>query len=190
MTSHASDIATDKVTAQKLRAETARVLRRMAETGAVLAIATGMEMGVVVREGPDGSTTRIAVVEQGIAQALALNEWIACDDPEARICRYRITAAGRSELRRLIASEENTALGFAEGQAEFFGASPVTAARSAAVADSPLAALARRREKDGTPFLARDLVAAGERLREDFELSQMGPRVTQNWDDFLTAGID
>ena len=32
------------------------------------------------------------------------------------------------------------------------------------------------------------MVAAAERLREDFELAQMGPRVAQNWDRFLTAG--
>jgi hypothetical protein len=32
------------------------------------------------------------------------------------------------------------------------------------------------------------MVSAAERLREDFELSQMGPRVSQNWDRFLTAG--
>ncbi len=29
---------------------------------------------------------------------------------------------------------------------------------------------------------------AGERLREDFELAQMGPRISQNWDRFLTGG--
>jgi len=28
---------------------------------------------------------------------------------------------------------------------------------------------------------------AGERLREDFELAQIGPRVGQNWDNFLTS---
>jgi len=33
-------------------------------------------------------------------------------------------------------------------------------------------------------------VNAAERLREDFELAQMGPRVAQNWDNFLTAGSD
>ena len=31
-------------------------------------------------------------------------------------------------------------------------------------------------------------MAAGERLREDFELAQMGPRIAQNWERFLTAG--
>ena len=56
------------------------------------------------------------------------------------------------------------------------------------VAESPIAALARRKGRDGKPLLSDDLVAAGERLREDFELGQMGPRVAQNWDKFLTGG--
>ncbi len=47
--------------------------------------------------------------------------------------------------------------------------------------------MARRRDRDGTRFIADDMVRAGERLREDFELSQMGPRVTQDWDRFLTG---
>jgi hypothetical protein len=56
------------------------------------------------------------------------------------------------------------------------------------LAESPLGVLARRRDSDGRPFLAPDLVGAGERLREDFELAQMGPRVAQNWERFLTGG--
>jgi hypothetical protein len=51
-----------------------------------------------------------------------------------------------------------------------------------------VAALGRRRDKDGKAFLDHDLVEAAERLREDFELAQMGPRVAQNWDRFLTGG--
>ena len=31
-------------------------------------------------------------------------------------------------------------------------------------------------------------MTAGELLREDFELAQMGPRVVQNWDSFLSCG--
>ena len=58
------------------------------------------------------------------------------------------------------------------------------------LAESPLLLLARRRDPDGQPFLSQDLVSAGERLREDFELASMGPRIGQNWDRFLTAGID
>ena len=48
--------------------------------------------------------------------------------------------------------------------------------------------LARRRDHDGQAFLTPGMVTAGERLREDFELAQMGPRVAQNWERFLTGG--
>ena len=37
-------------------------------------------------------------------------------------------------------------------------------------------------------YLTAELIEAGERLREDFELAQMGPRITQNWERFVTAG--
>ena len=57
------------------------------------------------------------------------------------------------------------------------------------IAESPLLVLARRRDQSGQPFLSPDMVRAGERLREDFELAHLGPRVAQNWDRFLTAGI-
>lgn len=57
-----------------------------------------------------------------------------------------------------------------------------------AVIESPLIALARRKDKDGKPFLSDPMVYAGERLREDFEVAQMEARTTQNWDSFLTGG--
>ena len=58
------------------------------------------------------------------------------------------------------------------------------------LAESPLTLLARRRDRNGAPFLSDDLVMAGERLREDFELAQIGPRVAQNWERFLTGAGD
>ena len=57
------------------------------------------------------------------------------------------------------------------------------------MADSPLIALSRRKDRDGKPFLDETLVKAGERLREDFELAQIGSQVTQNWDNFLRGGV-
>ncbi|WP_368660936.1 DUF6456 domain-containing protein [Paracoccus sp. (in: a-proteobacteria)] len=58
------------------------------------------------------------------------------------------------------------------------------------LAESPVQLLARRRGPDGKPFLSRDEIAAAERIREDFELAQLGPRVTQNWDRFMTSGVE
>ncbi|MBL4769140.1 MAG: helix-turn-helix domain containing protein [Rhodobacteraceae bacterium] len=173
------------------------VLRRLCEPDAVLAVAENMEKAVVVRDSGDGNSKRTAVVDNEIAQAMALKGWISCAKP-GRISRYHITASGRGDLIRLLAKEESRASaavghGFAEAQMPFDGAAPMVNTPSASKrsrfsrAESPLAALARRKDRDGSPFLNVDLVQAGERLREDFELAHVGPQVTQNWDRFLTG---
>jgi hypothetical protein len=184
-----------------LEREGLRILRRLGETGAVLAVAEGMEKAVVVRDGgaAGAAGTRTAVVDAAIAQAMALQDWISCDSP-GKISRYRITAAGRAALGRFLARAENRAraekdTGFAEAPAGFAARVAVTDTGDDQprrlrynASESPLMLLARRRDRDGQPFLGDDLVRAGERLREDFELAQMGARVTQDWDRFLTGG--
>ena len=54
--------------------------------------------------------------------------------------------------------------------------------------ESPIAALARRSGKNGMPFLSPDLVAAAERLRRDFEIGRLQPRVTANWSASVNRG--
>ena len=198
-TGHDTSSSSDGVS---LSIEATRILRRLCETGAVLAVAADMEKSVVVRDGPDGSSTRTAVVDATVAQAMALNEWIICKAP-GRVSRYKITPAGRTALSRMLAEQENRCRvaresGFSEDQSGFDTGracgldEPADTAKSRRLrynlAESPLIALARRKDRDGSPFLGDDLVRAGERLREDFELSQMGPRIAQNWDQFLTGG--
>ncbi|MDD9978309.1 MAG: DUF6456 domain-containing protein [Boseongicola sp.] len=191
-----SDTITDDKT---LRQEAPRILRRLNEPGACLAIAKDMEKAVVVRDSEDGQTLRTAVVERQLAEAMALKDWITASN-EGRISRYRITSSGRSALKRFLAEDEAKRLGFQEHNQPFLaqhgdhqdksiaeGPNKRRRVRYNAV-ESPLQTLARRRDKDGAPFLGADLVAAGERLREDFELAQMGPRITQNWDRFLSGG--
>lgn len=181
------------VDADQFDKEAARILRRLTESGAVLAVAQDMEKAVVVRDNASGTTTRTAVVDREVAQAMALKDWIHCKNP-GRVSRYSITAEGRASLAALLARAESSAQkGFAEAQASFLPArgeavSGATRGRSRYSApESPLTLLARRRDKAGQPFLSDDLVAAGERLREDFELAQLAPSVTQNWDRFLTG---
>ncbi len=175
--------------------EARRILRRLAEPGALLAIAPDMEKAVVLRQLPDGQTARTGVVERAVAQAFALKDWIVCRKP-GRVSSYEITGPGRAALKRLMGAEVP---GLAEAPSPFAGQHRDWAERDVAEADgprrvrynlaeSPVALLGRRRDKDGRLFLEADLVDAAERLREDFELAQMGPRVAQNWDRFLTAG--
>jgi hypothetical protein len=99
------------------------------------------------------------------------------------VTRYYITTAGRSALKRLLEGETGGADEAAGSRVE----RPARKRPRYNLTESPLAALARRREKDGAPFLTAELVAAGERLREDFELAQLGPRVAQNWERFFTG---
>ncbi|SPF80430.1 DUF6456 domain-containing protein [Pseudoprimorskyibacter insulae] len=175
----------DDDTKDQFDQEAMTALRHLCRSGAVLAVAEGMANAVVIDGDTAAPDTAKTVVSAATAQAMALKDWIACRTP-GRVSRYHITSAGRSALRELVAGSENQAVGFAEAQAGFdFG--PSANARRAGATESPLHTLARRRDKDGRPFLTPELVAAGERLMEDFELAQIGPRVAQNWDRFLTG---
>lgn len=181
---------------QDLTREAQRVLRRLAESGAVLAFAQDMEKAVVVRDLPGGDTTRTAVVDREVAEVMALNEWIRITG-KGRISKYMITGVGRAALKRMLSEA-------GEGAKPCVSADPFTAQhRNMALAakdrparrrrpsynlsESPLSALARRKDKSGKPFLTDDLVAAGERLREDFEMSQMAMQDVQNWASLLAA---
>lgn len=179
-----------------LNREARRILRRLAEPGALLIIAAEMDKAVVLR-----GTVRTAVVERAVAQGFALNDWIGVKHT-GRVTSYEITQAGRGVLKRML-DAENAARGFgpeedaanphADRHREWGersvneGEGRVRRIR-ANLAESPLGVLARRRDANGEPFLTAEMVTAGERLREDFELAQMGPRVAQNWERFMTGG--
>lgn len=178
--------------------EARRILRRLCEVGAMLALAPDMDKAAVLKTMPDGRSARTAVVDRPVAQAFALKDWIACKS-QGRLALYSITPAGRAALKRMLSDDAAAHQGLAEAPAVFGEQHRIWGERVLAagdepkrvrcnLAESPVAVLGRRREKDGAPFLAPDLVAAAERLREDFELAQMGPRVAQNWDRFLTSG--
>jgi hypothetical protein len=191
--------------APRIEREARRILRRLCEKGAFLAVAPTMEKAVVLREVVPGKQNRIAVVDRDVAHAFALQEWIACEKA-GKIACYMITTVGRAALKRLLTEERTgrgpqAAGGFAEEaspfqeQHRFFAERKVMTDDGSGerrlrfnLAESPLSVLGRKRDKDGVAYLTPDLIEAGERLREDFELAQMGPRIAQNWDRFLTAG--
>ena len=180
-----------------LEREARRVLRRLCEGDSFLAVGQGMAQAVVLREGEDGPT-RTATLPRAVAQAFALKDWIGCCHA-GRVTRYRITQAGRAALRRLLddkLARKRCARGLAEAPSPFLTQHGEMGTRTTEdgdtvrinLSESPLGSLARKKDRDGKPFLSMDLVAAGERLREDFERAQMGPRTAQNWERFLTAG--
>lgn len=56
------------------------------------------------------------------------------------------------------------------------------------MAESPLAMLARRRGRDGKPFLAEVECRAGERFRADYTRGQIMPRLGANWEATVSSG--
>ncbi|WP_238365227.1 DUF6456 domain-containing protein [Mesobacterium pallidum] len=169
------------LTAAAIEAEARRVLRRLDHPGAVLAVSPDHEKAVVVHEVEGDAGHPRLIVEAASAQALALMEWIACRKA-GRVSRYGLTAAGRAELQRLMGAPGGVP-GLAEGAARFDFSGRhgtdgdeddlIPRRTRYAPAEPPIKGLARRRDQDGKPFLSKDLVAAGERLREDFELARM-----------------
>lgn len=185
-----------------------RVLRRLAEPGAVMATSEVMEKAIVTRD-----DLRTAILDRHLAEAMALRGWVIHIPDNRRLRRYVIAPAGREALRQTVGTKGKKASAVSP---DFSDAVPVEAQPNTFadqhrvfqqkvlqdpedgrrrplrvnIAESPLLLLARRRDDKGQAFLTPGMVAAGERLREDFELAQMGARVTQNWDGFLTAGID
>lgn len=183
-----------------LNREAKRVLRRLCEADSFMAVGQGMPQAVVLREAGD-TPTRTATLPRNVAQAIVLKDWVSCFKA-GRVTQYKITEAGRAALKRLLGEDLRKrveARGMAESPSPFLtqhmemGERVIPSATGedrlrVNLAESPLGTLARKKDKDGKTFLAMDLVVAGERLREDFERAQMGPRVGQNWDRFLTAG--
>lgn len=111
----------------------------------------------------------------------------AADLARAHDGAIAVTEAGRAFLRR-----RETPPRPAAGEAvEAFRAQHLRLARGdrperrtavVNLAESPLGWLARRRGRAGRPLLAPEQIEAGERLRADFELAGLSPKITRAYD--------
>lgn len=114
--------------------------------------------------------------------------------------RYVITDRGRARLRRERAERQRRAAAEAADSGALAVHSPFRDQHMTIEQDaggklarqpkrrwinreeSPLLVLSRRRDRKGQRLISDRQVAAGERLRTDFELAGMAPRVTASWD--------
>lgn len=180
---------------KKFEQDAMRVLRRLAEPTACLALAEGMENAVVAREVDGGPAVRTAVISRVVAEGMAMKDWIE-GSGAGKILRYKITSTGRTALRELLAKDESRRA-MSQGLATIskntddaeLGGDPKRRRAKYTIGESPLVALSRRRDKAGNPFLTDDLVAAGERMREDFELTQVDGRTSIDWEKYLGGDI-
>lgn len=165
----------------------ADALRGLCQTGALLVYRDGVDQAAIVQTAGEGDTRVLGVVDLDIAAALALRDWIAPDGGTS-IKRYRITEDGRGAVVKLVAERDAQAAQTDDTPSSvLFMNSTVRRTRYRSGthgpgSDNPLAALARRRDSDGTPFLPARFVKAGERLHEDFAIAGFSDQALLGWD--------
>lgn len=183
----------DEKAVRPSRLDLLQALRNLARPRAMLAIALDMAQGVILQETRNGEPETGTTLAATTAMTLALRGWIESGQTAKRVLRYRITPAGRAALRDLTAEAENRARALAEAP------DPGRGDRSAKVDpwqapervsamphhESPIQGLARRKDREGKPFLTRPMIRAAERLREDYELAQIGTDRLLDWKKLL-----
>ncbi len=99
-----------------------------------------------------------------------------------------ITGAGKSKLRRHLCDHDP----YAGQHRQLVAASIIADAQVLRVtkncAESPLARLYSRKQKNGTSFITNQEFKAGERLRRDFEKSRMQPSLSVKWEQGASSG--
>jgi hypothetical protein len=158
---------------------TRRLLEALAEPQAC-GLRGGLDETTIVVAAPRNGVTlaRARFPESAAREALSLG--LVASEGEGANARLRLTEAGRAHLRRAAAPRE----------AAFLAQhSPIVARAGEGAAptlvdegESPLAWLARRKDRDGRPFLTAAQCQAGERFRRDATQAQILQRVTVDWE--------
>ncbi|MTH97286.1 DUF6456 domain-containing protein [Roseibium sp. RKSG952] len=143
--------------------------------------------GVFLSREGEGEDARWQILRKGRSASPLLDDVV-----ETLVCRdflswtangYQVSPAGRKALKRFLGEGE----GFLEQHREM--AHSVCSGVSAGAVErltvnlkeSPLAWLASRKDKNGEAFLSSDRIAAGERLRRDYEFARLTPSFGSTW---------
>jgi len=174
------------------RDETGRVMRRLLQAlaepgagGALSPLEASTLVVVAARKGVTVARARFAAAAGDAALAEGLARW----EQEGAERRLALTDAGRAHLRRLSAPDVDQAEPFRAQHASYALRQLEKGARPTLVndAESPLAWLARRKDREGRTFLDAAQLEAGERFRRDIEQAQLLQRVTANWEASINA---
>lgn len=160
-----------------LRREAVRLLSALDGDGAYALPDPTAEEDLIVRRG--GTGISVACGRFATADGVALLAADLAEQEAGRRARLTISPAGRARLRRERAGAQHPYLAqhlelVVEGQPGRDG--PVRDA-----SESPLAWMARRRDRDGTPLIDAACYEAGERLRRDLTQAALMPRMGPDW---------
>lgn len=189
-------------TRPRMSASDIAVLRRLSEPEAFLMVAREAEKaGVFGRV--NGFRRPLMMIDLTTATHLLTRDWTVCARRTEQSARYEITEAGRAALRRALSeakaemaprpATDGADMSVFTDQHQMCGVRRIANIETGEIetvrvnlGESPLGWLSRRKKPNGEPLLSAVEVEAGERLREDFEMAQIGPKVGQDWRSFLT----
>ena len=161
--------------------EARRVLRKLAFPSARLVEQNGTYL---LMTGLAGSRKRHLSVAPALIEAFRRRDWIREAGDGAGI--FVISDAGLGWIRRALAEGDPFASQHRiEKRRQIAAEDGIAALVTVNEGESPLGWLHRRRGPDGRPLIADTQFAAGERLRADFTLAQLAPRMAVD----LTAPV-
>ncbi len=165
------------LSANELRREAKVILGRLVRGRGRLVLRS---VGWALLPPKDASRQKPAAVREEIVKTMIAEGWIVADGADG----WQATAKGRAWL-------EGRAMSGTGCREEAKTRQMVDSdgiSRLVRVTDeSPLDWLARRKDGDGKPYLSREEVMAGERLRRDYETGMLGAKVTASWDPAMTC---
>lgn len=165
-----------------VRREALRVFRRLAGADAYLSPVGTPSPGWGVFVPRNGHRAAVMTVDGPVVSAWRARDWL---DEDAR-GRCRLSTAGLAWYRRMLAGGE-TANEVFRRQHQLIGTRMIEEQGHAGgrvtvnEAESPLGWLRRRKGTDGKPLINDAQYEAGERLRRDFTVAGLSPRLTSNW---------
>uniref|UniRef100_UPI001FCA980E DUF6456 domain-containing protein n=1 Tax=Nitratireductor aquibiodomus TaxID=204799 RepID=UPI001FCA980E len=131
----------------------------------------------------DGGERGTVSVSLTLLGALEKDDLLRCSEG-----RVALSAAGVACARRLAARRDPFRSQHWEIERRVLQQGTEKEIVSATLSESPLAQLARRRTRNGEPFLTRAEFDAGEKLRADYTRGQIMPRLSANWMATVAAG--
>lgn len=173
-----------RLIANPLSKDAARLLALLAEDGAFAALleAEAKQLAVFARR--RDVSVRIGSAPSSAAQGL-VRSGLARPDCSGSRERFEITPEGRAAARRLAADKAGAP--FLAQHLDLSRPAEPTAPQIDQ-SESPLAWLARRRDKSGAPLIGPHEAEAGERLRRDATMAQIMPSITANWSAAVSSG--
>jgi hypothetical protein len=167
------------ITSRRIERETVRVARFLSTAGTATVRAAAKD-GIVLLDGGERGTISVAPATLAV---LVRKNIIRQVNGRLVLSAEGVALARRAEAPQDPFRAQHMDLGSVTVSTDG-GAERVEANLS----ESPLAQLARRRGRDGKPFLSENEVRAGERLREDFTRGRIMPRLGVNWSTPVAGG--